>query len=405
MFSSDTGRTDILGLWAAKCASSERLIRPRFGTTWADVEIHRQLAESVSHSHISRAEEDDDFDAFERDSFDSDDRFGHYDILSSQGGVGGGGGIAPSLRSTGVRRTVWERHRNAPELPMYFKPSSRNSAPVPTNDKRVAAIPAKPSIESHLPYPEKDPHVNFKHLYIVNHILKQRMRSSPFTPPARIHPFPTPAAPSPIKIHPKSLRPRFVDAIGSVEAGGLAGHSEAIYSLELIHRRMTFTLTDEVFSHDATVPASQRILPQHGALSRPTIGIRTYPDRDWLLSTSRDHTLRLWQLSAATPRVVKIFHGGHTSSVLSHTVCTIPIRQSKWVPPHSEPPRSDEPSNRVVAVSGGSDGRICLWDIEQGDGFPEKMIQAHGDAVLGVKGDDERIVSCSKGKFCFPRLN
>ncbi len=81
-------------------------------------------------------------------------------------------------------------------------------------------------------------------------------------------------------------------------------------------------------------------------------------------------TLRLWQLSCPKPKVVKVFHSGHKVSVLSHFVV--------------KPPAKDGKPERVVAVSGGSDGRIRLWDIQHGDEKPERTVQAHFDSVLCV---------------------
>jgi WD40 repeat protein len=80
-----------------------------------------------------------------------------------------------------------------------------------------------------------------------------------------------------------------------------------------------------------------------------------------------------------------VFMGGHEGSVLSTFVVKLTS---------SENGTSIE---KMVAISGGSDGKICRWDIE-GDGRAEKDIMAHAGSVLCVKGDQERIVSCSKGQ-------
>lgn len=108
--------------------------------------------------------------------------------------------------------------------------------------------------------------------------------------------------------------------------------------------------------------------------------------RDWLLSGSRDRTLRLWQLDHPKPRVVKVFMGAHEGSILSAFVVKLK--------PAS---RDGVAKEKLMGITGGSDGKICTWDLE-GDGTAEKEVMAHQNSVMCVKGDDERIVSCSKGK-------
>lgn len=145
-----------------------------------------------------------------------------------------------------------------------------------------------------------------------------------------------------------------------------------------------------------------------GKSTAPKTSAGPVSGRDWLLSASRDHTLRLWQLSSPKPRVVKIYHGGHIGSVLCLSVTSVapessrPRRESGPAGSPSRSRRQSRPGSgegkRLMAVSGGSDGRLCLWDVEHGDGKPEKMIEAHTDSVLCVRADDERVVSSSKGR-------
>jgi WD40 repeat protein len=89
--------------------------------------------------------------------------------------------------------------------------------------------------------------------------------------------------------------------------------------------------------------------------------------RDWLLSGSRDRTLRLWTLNGVRPKVVKIFHGGHEGSILLNV-------------PQTYPPVS--PS------------RYCY------ETFPASM-PSPGTlrSVLCVRGNTRHIVTCSKGEL------
>lgn len=93
-------------------------------------------------------------------------------------------------------------------------------------------------------------------------------------------------------------------------------------------------------------------------------------------------------------------------SVLCHATVEIAIKD-KERDPHESPAstqsrgrrRSLKPEKtRLVAVSGGSDGRLCLWDVEHGDGRPEVISEEHTDGILCVKADAERVVTSSKGE-------
>lgn len=80
--------------------------------------------------------------------------------------------------------------------------------------------------------------------------------------------------------------------------------------------------------------------------------------------------------SAWAPRPTHAFTGGHTGSVLS--ICI--VKSERWL------------------VSGGSDGRIVIWDLETGCVVKTlKGKEGHTDSVLCVACDEKRIVSCSKG--------
>ena len=361
-------------LWMRKCASHLPPIRP-VHTTWADLAVHRHLQHLAADQNSSSASDDEGRadSSMDEASLHSDERFSHVDVLAAQGGLGGGGGIDPLAKPSPVRRDVWER--SASGLPSHLHASSC----APTQSKNTnRSIFNDPPILSHLSLPTPLPTPNYKHLYIIHSLLSRRMHS------AQPHSVP----------RSRKLRVRTIDAFSSFEAGGLPGHSEAIYSLELVRHSMSIRM----------IPIGEfenQLRPKNGPFdtlvilagmsrgpARSSIGPGDGPvvvaGRDWLLSGSRDRTLRLWQMGCPTPRVVKVFHGGHTGSILSHFVVKLSTRNGQ--------------SERLMAVSGGSDGRICLWDIEHGDGLPEKEEHVHSDSVLCVKGDEQRVVSCSRGE-------
>ena len=90
-----------------------------------------------------------------------------------------------------------------------------------------------------------------------------------------------------------------------------------------------------------------------------------------LFTGSRDKTIREWNLT--TGMVERVISGVHSSSVLS--ICV---------------------HNGFVA-SAGSDRKVAVWNLEENNLV--KAICDHEDSVLCVRFDDERLVSCSKGKL------
>jgi hypothetical protein len=239
----------------------------------------------------------------------------------------------------GVRQSVWER-TGLGSLPI-FNPSVNRAIETKVEKQE------EPPISSHLPSTESVPQVNYKHLYLSRRIISNRIRK-------------------------EDVRPMIVDAITSIESGGLSGHTEAIYSLSLFRHPLIFNIGTPKPTYSFLQDSERG-------------GILEVGGRDWLLSGSRDKTLRLWSLDTPKPKVVKVYMGGHDGSVLSTFVVKLSSSQS------------GTGKEKVVAISGGSDGKICRWDIE-GDGRAEKEIMAHAGSVLCVKGDQERIVSCSKGQ-------
>jgi WD40 repeat protein len=239
----------------------------------------------------------------------------------------------------GVRQSVWER-TGLGSLPI-FNPSVKRA--IETKVEKTE----EPPILSYLSTTDLIPQVNYKHLYLSRRIISNRIRK-------------------------EEVRPMIVDAITSIESGGLSGHTEAIYSLSLFRHPLTFNIGTPKPTYSFLQDSERG-------------GILEVGGRDWLLSGSRDKTLRLWSLDTPKPKVVKVFMGGHDGSVLS----TFVVKLSSYGIGTS--------IEKMVAISGGSDGKICRWDIE-GDARPEKEVLAHSGSVLCVKGDQERIVSCSKGQ-------
>jgi WD40 repeat protein len=102
----------------------------------------------------------------------------------------------------------------------------------------------------------------------------------------------------------------------------------------------------------------------------------TYPETgvQVLFTGSRDRTIREWNLS--TGSVTRVIGGVHEGSVLS--ICV----------------------HGGYIASAGSDRRVAVWDLA--DNKLVKVIGDHEDSVLCVRFDDQRLVSCSKGKLLLP---
>lgn len=363
-------------------------------TTWHDLTLHRQLLHSGAKP--PRAPSDESFE------YTSDDDM-PFMLRQPRQMTPGSAPMTPPR--AGLRRVVWERPLGG--LPTYQRSAVSSPAPAPTIDSSL-----DPPVLSHLHLPTVLPKVNYKHLYLTRRILARRM---------------TQTRPMALEASSSSRRgiwnPRvtILTSGSSTLAGGLPGHVESIYSLHLFQHHMKVTLavtdTDEL-CHSMRAPwpdSPPDILGTPVSSSWPGLGVHVgrnnesieisptvVSGRDWLLSGSRDKTLRLWQIGVPSPRVVKVFSGGHTGSILCHFVAEIPVTPPStprgWSPLRSPGSPTSGPAKRLVAISGASDGRICLWDIEHGDGTPEKVIEAHTDSVLFVRGDDEHIVSCSKDR-------
>lgn len=289
------------------------------------------------------------------------------------------------------RRPSFKTGRHQSGLPIFILPTPSgpsaghaNSSPLaqstrtsnPTTGLASASLPI--ASHSHEPFPK--PHVNYKHLYLLHRIVKQRFISG-------------------------RQRPYILDSRTSCLSGGLEGHREGIYCLQILHDELVVPTTIPSAmapqsptrrSNDTNASAGTSAAPGlTSARSSPTV-----EGRNWVLSGSRDKTIRLWDLD--TLRVVKIYQSdpalnqGHTNSVLTLHARTVPAM-------------SDDGSSVGVSglggaagkcvkmISGGSDGRLVIWDVLTGKILGQ--IQAHdrGESVLCVRFDEKRIVSCSKG--------
>lgn len=294
-----------------------------------------------------------------------------YDSEDDSGLLGATPAGSPLPRP--LRRAVWERPSGASGvLPSYQR--SPLAAPGPS-DPFVATSGPEPPVRSHLVLPTALPKANYKHLYLVRRMLSRRMTD---TRPADLE--------AASRRTPSLWEPdvQILTSGSSTALGGLPGHAESIYSLHLFRRSMRVSLStgaeDLVSGLSAAWPSPARMSTSWPGPGSPAPSGQIVSGRDWLLSGSRDCTLRLWTLGSR-PRVVKIFSGGHRGSILTHFVTELPGPKGP----------------KLMAISAGSDGRIVSWDLE-GDGQPEKVVQAHSDSIFFMRGNSRYLVSCSKDR-------
>ncbi|KAI0098344.1 WD40 repeat-like protein [Hypoxylon sp. NC0597] len=96
---------------------------------------------------------------------------------------------------------------------------------------------------------------------------------------------------------------------------------------------------------------------------------------DYLVSGSRDRTLRIWNLR--TRRLIGRPLEGHQGSVL----CL----------------QFDSDPEEDLIVSGSSDSDVILWKFSTGE-ILQRLRKAHRESVLNVKFDKRILVTCSKDK-------
>lgn len=296
------------------------------------------------------------------------------------------------LISAAPRRPSFKSGRHQSGLPIFVLPST-SGLPATTHTTASPLVPsarinnptpglasASLPIASHSHEPFPKPHVNYKHLYLLHRIVKQRFISG-------------------------RQRPYILDSRTSSLNGGLEGHREGIYCLQILHEELVVPTS----MPSAMVPPSPTRRPADAAVSSGTAAatgltsVRSTPTvegRNWVLSGSRDKTIRLWDLD--TLRVVKIYQSdpslnqGHTNSVLT--------LHARTVPSTTDDGSSAGMSGRVSAagkcvkmISGGSDGRLVIWDVLTGKILGQIQAHERGESVLCVRFDEKRIVSCSKG--------
>ncbi|TID14504.1 WD40 repeat-like protein [Venturia nashicola] len=96
---------------------------------------------------------------------------------------------------------------------------------------------------------------------------------------------------------------------------------------------------------------------------------------NFLVSGSRDRTLRVWDLS--TQRLHMPPLTGHSASVL----CL----------------QFDDSPDQDIIVSGGSDCHVIIWRFSTGKVI-QKLEHAHSESVLNLRFDDRYLITCSKDK-------
>lgn len=96
----------------------------------------------------------------------------------------------------------------------------------------------------------------------------------------------------------------------------------------------------------------------------------------WLVSGSRDRTVRVWNLETKRLRYRPLL--GHTKSVL----CL----------------QFDPSPSEDIIVSGSSDQNVIIWRFSTGEKI-QQISPAHTDSVLNLRFDHRYLITCSKDKL------
>ncbi|KAL7416755.1 WD40-repeat-containing domain protein [Mrakia frigida] len=199
------------------------------------------------------------------------------------------------------------------------------------------------------------------------------------------HSFPRPPPPT-------FLPTSFLNADGFDQETHVPNYKQLYLTSRILSLRpssSSFHPTLQTLTPHTPSPSALFLVPPQAAYSC------TLWKRSWAFVSSRDRTVRIWDLTRGEERVVGLLEGGHDGSVLS-----------LWV-------GEGVGEGGVRVVSAGSDGRLVVWwvdgrgadgtrrDEDEGlvDSRMETVIEAHGDvSVLCVRSDGIRIVSCSKDR-------
>lgn len=352
-------------LWHHLCEDEGVAANPL--TSWRDIFAEREKVLRAEEEDAERQNRGKNRDDSWDDEIDLDDDAQEFMPISPPTRVFAGGSVVvergrtatdgtialPAVDPGHRRRPSFRTGRQQSGLPIFLLPADNVISA--HNTASASAFPAsqRPSttfpILSHLPAPFPRPQVNYKHLYLVNQIIRERFIKG-------------------------DQRPRILEAAVSLKNGGLDGHREGVYCLQVVNRELSIPFSNKQ-------PASPR-RSVDGATQAVSI-----EGREWVFSGSRDRTIRLWDLNTA--RVIKIYQStqpdqGHTGSVL-----TLHARAHEG---------EGGKGKGMRMISGGSDGKLVIWDVLTG--AIEGEIKAHEDrqSVLSVRFDEKRIVSCSKGQ-------
>lgn len=224
-----------------------------------------------------------------------------------------------------------------------FPTSSRHSAPV--SSSLPFLHPGRPLRRS----------VDYKLLFRTRTILDRRLRNGQYELTVVNAPSMRASLPANFSFNPNE------PGSSGAEDEQIFGHTSTIYAICLANDIVTGDRTIFTASRDQTILQWQ--IPPSSAFST---------------SGNSDMDTRRRRRSTTSSLPLRVFQGAHHGSVLS--ICVAP--------------------EFGYLMSGGSDGRIVVWDMQ--GALPLRTLAepiAHEDSVLCVRCDDRRLVSCSKGMY------